>query len=144
MTGNDAGRSAQAAWAVMSELVLDNERRREVSEAIGLPFGRVRALRRIAAAPMTPGKLAAALGIEPANCTPVVNDLESRGLVERRPRPGDRRSKLLVATPAGARLGKRATRLLDRPPAVLENLPPDDLRTLAEILARIEQPKPGA
>jgi DNA-binding MarR family transcriptional regulator len=142
VTGNDAERSAQSAWAVMSELVLDNERRREVSEAVGLPFARVRALCRVAAAPMTPGALAAALTIEPANCTPLIDDLEKRGLVERRPNPDDRRSKLVVATPAGARLGKRATGLLSRPPAALANLPSDDLRRLAEILARVQPRQP--
>ena len=61
-----------------------------VSEAVGLPFARVRALRRIAASPRTVGVLAAALGIDAPNCTSVVDDLEERGLVERRARPMQR------------------------------------------------------
>ena len=32
----------------MSELVLDHQRRREVSDAVGLSFSRTRALRRVA------------------------------------------------------------------------------------------------
>ncbi len=52
-------RPARRAWSAMCDLVLDNERRREVSDALGLTFGRVRALRRIARHPMTMGELAA-------------------------------------------------------------------------------------
>lgn len=33
---------ARRAWAAMCDLVLDNERRREVSDALGLTFGRIR------------------------------------------------------------------------------------------------------
>lgn len=140
MSAPDADRAARSAWAAMAELVLDNERRHEVSAAVGLPFGRIRALRRIAAAPMALGELAAALGIDPPNCTAVVDDLERRGLVRRRPHPTDRRSKLVVATPEGARLAGEAQRLLEIPPPALSALAPDDLRTLAAILARVRAP----
>ncbi len=141
MTGTSTEGAARAAWAAMCDLVLDNVRRQEVSESVGLPFYRVRALRRIAASPMTLGELAAALGIDPPNCTPVVDDLEERGLVERRPHPTDRRSKLVVPTPTGTRLAKRAQRILDRPPAALQDLTPNDLRALTEILERVRTPR---
>ena len=42
----------------MADLVLDNERRREVSEQVGLSFGKIRALRRIAKRPMPMRELA--------------------------------------------------------------------------------------
>jgi len=143
MSDSDAEQAARAAWAVMNDLVLDNERRREVSEAVGLPFARVRALRRLAASPMTLGELAATLSIDPPNCTIVVDDLEQQRLVERRPHPTDRRSKLVVLTTTGVQLAERAQRLLDRPPAALQDLPPDDLRVLADILARVHLPRKG-
>ena len=38
---------ARAAWQIMADLVLDNQRRREVSDAVGLSFGKAKALRRI-------------------------------------------------------------------------------------------------
>jgi DNA-binding MarR family transcriptional regulator len=123
----------------MSDLVLDNTRRQEISDAVGLPFARVRALKRIAKAPMTLGELAVAMSVDPPNCTAVVDDLEKRGLVERRPHPTDRRSKLVAITPAGAKLAKQAKRLFDRPPADLEALSAADLRSLADILARIRR-----
>jgi DNA-binding MarR family transcriptional regulator len=143
VTGISADQAARAAWAVMSDLVLDIERRKEVSAAVGLPFARVRALRRIAVSPMTLGELAAALGIDPPNCTTVVDDLEERGLVERRPHPTDRRSKLVATTAQGTKLAKRAQSVLDRPPAALQNLTRDDLRALADVLARVRMPKAG-
>ena len=93
--------AARVAWSAMCDLVLDNRRRQQVSEAVGLPFGRLRALRRVAPAPMTMGELAAAIGVDAPNCTPVVDDLEARGLVERRPHPTDRRSRLVAATSEG-------------------------------------------
>ena len=121
----------------MCDLVLDNQRRQEVSEAVGLPFARVRALRRIADSPMTMGELAAALGVDAPNCTTVVDDLEERGLVERRPHPTDRRSRLVVTTATGARLARRANRILDRPPAALHELTLEDLDLLADVLGRV-------
>jgi DNA-binding MarR family transcriptional regulator len=140
MSGADTDRALHEAWAVMADLVLDNDRRQEVSEAVGLPFGRVRALRRIAGSSMTLGELAATLGIDPPNCTALVDDLEVRGLVERRPHASDRRSKVVVATPAGARLAAKARRILETPPARLRALSPGDVVTLADILARVRVP----
>ena len=84
--------TSREVWLLMSDLVLDNQRRREVSEALGMSFGRSRALRRLARLPMSMGELAAALEIDPANATTVVDDLEGLGLVRRRPHSTDRRT----------------------------------------------------
>jgi DNA-binding MarR family transcriptional regulator len=123
----------------MADLVLDNERRREVSEQTGLSFGKVKALRRIAGRPMSMRELAALLGMDPPNLTTVVDDLERSGLVERRAHATDRRVKLVAATPKGAALAQRAQEILDRPPAGLVDLPPDELETLVQILMRVRQ-----
>ncbi|MGP8058102.1 MAG: MarR family winged helix-turn-helix transcriptional regulator [Acidimicrobiales bacterium] len=144
MTDTRTEATARAAWAVMCELVLDNQRRNEVSEAVGLPFARVRALRRIANSPMTMGELATALGVDAPNCTTVVDDLEERGLVKRKPHPTDRRSRLVVTTAIGARLAKRANRIMDRPPPALRDLTPQDLDLLADVLARVRTVAKGA
>ncbi len=135
---------ARIAWSVMCDLVLDNRRRQHVSDAVGLPFGRLRALRRVAPAPMTMGDLAAAIGVDAPNCTPVVDDLEARGLVERRPHPTDRRSKLVAATPEGVRVAARADRIMEQPPAALDTLSPDELELLAGILAKVDAAVAGA
>jgi len=55
----------------MSDLVLDQVRRRRVSDELGMSFSRVRALRRIARQPMSMGELASALGIDRPNATVV-------------------------------------------------------------------------
>lgn len=131
--------AARAVWQAMADLVLDNERRREVSEEVGLSFGKVRALRRIAAKPMAMGELAALLGVDPPNLTTVVDDLEGAGLVERRAHPTDRRAKIVVATPAGAALARRAEEVLERPPVGLSELPAHDLKVLGRLLSRIKR-----
>lgn len=137
-------KAARQAWRAMANLVLDNERRREVSEQVGLSFGKIRALRRIADRPMPMGELAALLGMDPPNLTPLVDDLEHMGLVERRAHPTDRRAKLVVATAAGASLARRARQILERPPVGLSELPADDLELLGRILAQVRKdPEPG-
>ena len=128
-------RSAREAWQAMAGLVLDNQRRREVSEQTGVSFGTMRALRRIAGRPMPMRELAGLLGMEPPNLTAVIDDLEHSGLVERHPHPTDRRVKLVVATPKVPRWhdGRRNPR--PATPGLLD-LPADDLETLVRILAR--------
>src|SRR4051812_24799445 len=124
-------------WLLMSNLVLDNERRREVSEALGISFARARAVRRLARRPMAMRELAASLGIDPPNATVVVDDLESQGLVRRRPHPTDRRAKLVEATRKGKELARRADAILATPPPALSALGADELETLRRILESV-------
>src|SRR3954468_14586213 len=128
---------SREVWLLMSDLVLDHERRREVSEAVGISFGRARTVRRLARRPMSMGELAAALGIDPPNATVVVDDLESLGLVRRRPHPSDRRAKLVAATRKGKDMPPRADAILATPPPALAALSPGDLETLRVILERL-------
>ena len=125
-------------WMLMSDLVLDNLRRREVSEALGMSFGRARAIRRLAREPMSMGELATALDIDPPNATVLVDDLEAQGLVRRRPHPTDRRAKLVEATRRGKALARRADDILATPPAALGELSGDDLEALQRILAQVQ------
>lgn len=135
-------RVARDAWQAMADLVLDNERRRDVSDQVGLSFGKIKALRRIAARLMSMRELAALLVVDPPNLTPVVDDLERSGLVERQAHPTDRRVKLVVATPEGAALAEKANEILARPPVGLSELPADELETLLRILALVRGEHP--
>lgn len=141
MSGGSAKRAprsdAAAVWLLLSDLVVDNERRREVADAVGMSFGRARALRRLALRPMSMSELAAALGIDPPNATVVVDDLEALGLLRRRPHPSDRRAKLVEATAKGKQLARRADEILATPPAGLSDLDPEDLEQLLRILAKV-------
>jgi len=124
-------------WLLMSDLVLDHNRRREVSEELGISFARARAVRRVARKPMPMGELAASLGIDPPNATVLVDGLESQGLVLRRPHPTDRRAKVVEATPKGEALARRADEILATPPPALGDLGEDELETLRRILERV-------
>jgi DNA-binding MarR family transcriptional regulator len=137
-TSGRRDRAAREAWQAMADLVLNNERRREVSEEVGLSFGKIRALRWIARRPMPMSELASLLTVDPPNLTPVVDDLERAGLVERQPHPTDRRVKLVVATPEGAALAQTADEILAQPPARLCALPAEDLESLVRILAQLQ------
>src|SRR5436190_11695436 len=118
----NAGDAARDVWLLMSDLVLDNTRRREVSEALGMSFGRARASRLLSHAPMSMGELAAALGIDPPNATVLVDDLERQGLARRRPHPADRRAKVVEATRKGKALAHRADAILATPPPAVSGL----------------------
>src|ERR1700684_3106371 len=103
-------------------------------EEVGLSFGKIRALRRIARRPMPMSELASMLSVDPPNLTAVVDDLEAAGLVERQAHPTDRRVKLVVASPEGTALAHTADEILARPPASLCALPAEDLESLVRIL----------
>jgi DNA-binding MarR family transcriptional regulator len=126
--------TAQEVWLLMSDLVLDNQRRRQVTDATGMSFGRTRALRRLARRPMSMSELATMLGIDPPNATVLVTDMESQGLVRRRPHPTDGRAKLVEVTRKGRDIARRADTILAAPPAGLSELSPEELDTLARIL----------
>jgi DNA-binding MarR family transcriptional regulator len=128
---------AREVWLLMSDFVLDNGRRREVSEALGMSFGRTRAIRRLARRPLSMGELAAMLGIDPPNATVLVDDLESQGLVRRRPHPTDRRAKLVEATRKGKALARRADAILATPPPALSALSTDELEALRRVLTSV-------
>jgi DNA-binding MarR family transcriptional regulator len=143
---NDSRRDAAShlsreVWTLMSDLVLDHQRRRQVSEAVGLSFSRTRAVRRVADEPMSMGELAAALGIDRPNATVLVDDLEGQGLVRRRPHPTDRRAKMVEATRKGKNIAKRASEILGTPPAALSALGAEDLEALQRVLTSIAPQK---
>jgi DNA-binding MarR family transcriptional regulator len=134
---SDGADTSREVWLLMSDLVLDNTRRREVSEALGMTFGRARALRLLARRPMSMGELAGALGIDPANATVVVDELEALKLAQRRPHPTDRRAKVVEATRKGKGMARRADAILATPPPGLSALSAEDLATLRRILGDV-------
>ena len=136
MSKRDA--AAREVWLLMSDLVLDNERRRAVADAAGMSFGRARTIRRLARRPMSMGELAEALGIDRSNATVVVDDLEAQGYLRRKPHPTDRRAKLVEATAKGKRLARRAEEILATPPPALTALSADDLEALRALLERAQ------
>ncbi|MEU8117156.1 MarR family transcriptional regulator [Spirillospora sp. NPDC049024] len=132
--------TAARAWHNLRVLLHERgDRRREATEALGMSFFRVKALRYIAAAtaPLTLRGLAELLLTDRPYVTLVVDDLVGRGLVERTENPADRRSKLVTATAAGRAAAAEAERILDTPPPSLYDLPAEDLEVLDRIAARL-------
>jgi DNA-binding MarR family transcriptional regulator len=129
--------TAHHAWRSMQDLVLDNDQQRAVSEALGMSFTRLKALRRLAWKPMTGRQLADAIGSDPPHVTLIVDELEAKGLAERTPHPTDRRAKLVTITPSGRRAAQKAERMLGEPPAALLALPAEDLAVLDRIVAAV-------
>jgi DNA-binding MarR family transcriptional regulator len=87
--------------------------------------------------PLPMGRLARTLACDASNVTGLVDRLESRGLVRRRPSAEDRRVKVLVLTPSGARLRAMLVERMSSPPPALERLSAREQQALARILARL-------
>lgn len=80
--------------------------------------------------------LATRLGCDASNVTGIVDRLEARGLVVRRPAEHDRRVKELALTPAGLSARAVLIDLLGQPPEPIARLSPSDQQALCEILRR--------
>jgi DNA-binding MarR family transcriptional regulator len=82
--------------------------------------------------------LAEVLGLDPSQVVLLVDELAAVGLVERRPSPVDRRTKLVAATPTGRTAQRRAARHaaegLERQ---LAGLTAEEQGTLRGLLARV-------
>jgi DNA-binding MarR family transcriptional regulator len=132
---------ADQVWRSMSSLVLDNKDRwrRAVVDRTGLPFSRIRILRRLASQPMTVKEVAEAATIDAPAATVAVNDLEARGLVVRQPHPDNRRCKMVSLTEAGRDIIAVLDDTDDPAPEVLATLDEQDLQALRAILARLGQ-----
>ncbi|MFJ2826554.1 MarR family winged helix-turn-helix transcriptional regulator [Streptomyces sp. NPDC087263] len=81
----------------------------EYEDAAGehaLTGAQARLLSLLSLEPLPMRRLAQKLKCEPSNVTGIVDRLEVRGLVERRPDPTDRRVKLAAATEEGLRVAR--------------------------------------
>jgi DNA-binding MarR family transcriptional regulator len=137
VAGDERTPSAREVWSLMCDVVFANVRRREASEAVGLSWVRLRAIRRLARQPMSMSELAHSLTIDPPNATVVVDELETLGLVRRRAHPTDRRAKVVEATRKGKNLAERADEILSIPPPELDRLTDKELQTVWRILAGV-------
>ena len=132
-------RLADEVWRSMAALVIDNRDtwKRSAVEQTGLPFSRIRILRRLARRPMTVKQVAAAATIDAPAATVAVNDLEDRGLVVRRTDPANRRCKLVSLTDAGRAVVAMIDAIDDPAPDPLAALGDAELKTLRAILDKL-------
>jgi DNA-binding MarR family transcriptional regulator len=130
---------AGQVWRLMAAVVHENRDgwKRAVIEQSGLPFSRIRVLRRLAAAPMTVKGVADAAALDAPAATVAINDLEERGLVVRQIDPGNRRSKTVSITPAGRELVARIDAVEDPAPAAVAALTDAELVALQALLRKL-------
>jgi DNA-binding MarR family transcriptional regulator len=83
------------------------------------------------------GHLADRLACDASNVTGLVDRLESRGLIRRRPSDRDRRIKVLQLTPAGLRVRDMLVERMSTPPPILDRLSPRERQALVRILSRL-------
>jgi len=129
---------AEEAWELFWRIFRDDKpRRMAVFSELGLSFQQAMALGHLESdEPLPMSALAGALQCDNSNVTGIVDRLEDRGLVERRPAEHDRRVKMLAITPAGADIRARLAERLEVPPEPLARLSADDQRALRDIMRR--------
>jgi DNA-binding MarR family transcriptional regulator len=130
---------ADEVWRTMAALVIDNRDswKRAVVERSGLPFSRIRVLRRLTKGPMTVKQVAQAATMDAPAATVAVNDLEDRGLAVRTPDPTNRRCKMVSLTDAGVDLVRSIEAVDDPAPDVLHVLDDSELNTLSALLVKL-------
>lgn len=130
---------ADQVWRMMSAVVIDNKDawRRAAVNRTGLPFSRIRILRRLSRHPMTVKQVAEAATLDAPAATVAVNDLESRGLVSREIDPENRRCKLVSLTDAGRKVVAILDEIEDPAPSALAALGSQDLAALHRIFAKL-------
>ncbi len=90
--------------------------------------------------PLMQADLAERVGVGRASMGSLVDSLESRGFVERRPKPGDRRVWLVAITPAGEQVARQISKIDERLRAELrEGISRKERRELTQLLNRLRE-----
>jgi MarR family transcriptional regulator, organic hydroperoxide resistance regulator len=136
MTAREA--TAREAWSLLMELAFANKARFIGAMAdFDLTPVQGHVLRILGnQGPLAMSELAEALSCDASNVTGMVDRLEARALVERRPGARDRRVKEIVLTPAGVELRGHVLERMSEPPAAIASLSVRDQRVLRDVLAR--------
>jgi DNA-binding MarR family transcriptional regulator len=138
--GSGRGTKADVAKDVWTEFLgyffAHRERTFGAVTELGLTPGHMKALFELGPdAGCSMSELANTLHCDASNATWLVDRLEERGLVERRPHPRDRRVKSVVLTPAGVEMKQRLVEKLSEPPTDLVAL---DREALEQLRAALE------
>jgi DNA-binding MarR family transcriptional regulator len=129
---------AGEAWILMRDLYISQRPRiNAITGELGLGPADALALHRLdPGRPVTMGELAHDLSYDSSNITGIVDRLEERGYVERRPSARDRRAKLVCVTPTGERVRRRLIARMTEAPPPLAGLSEADQVTLRDVLRR--------
>jgi DNA-binding MarR family transcriptional regulator len=130
--------TAREAWRLLMELAFANKARFMATMAeFDLTPVQGHVLRLLEPEqPLPMNDLAGALHCDASNVTGLVDRLEQRRLVERRPGARDRRVKELLLTAEGVAVRARVLERMWEPPEAINSLSARDLRALCDILLR--------
>jgi DNA-binding MarR family transcriptional regulator len=130
---------AADAWRAMVDLLQSRKDTfLEIASSLGITPGHVHALLSIDAAQGQPMRtLATAWKCDASNVTFLVDRLEQKGFVERRPSLGDRRVRTVALTESGRSAQEAIRARLYEPPASLLELSVGELELLADVLHRV-------
>jgi DNA-binding MarR family transcriptional regulator len=137
LTGKDA--VAAEAWRAIFDFIVATagQRSRAIGE-MGLTPNDSRALASLDLhRGRTMGSLAEEWKSDASTVTWIVDRLEARGLVQRKPHPTDRRARLVVLTPAGARLKRKNMKRMYIPPPALLKLEMQELVVLRDAAKKL-------
>src|SRR3954467_7523519 len=136
LSGTATRSAASEAWALIAELFTSQRTRfLAIAAEFDLAPAQLGALKALdPQAPVPMRELTQALACDNSNVTGIVDRLESRGLVERRAAPHDRRVKMLYVTPQGAELRARVQARMEEPPEALKRLTAEEQAQLRELL----------
>lgn len=102
-----------------------------------LTGAQARVLALLSIRPMPMRRIAQKLKCEPSNVTGIVDRLETRGLVERRPDPSDRRVKLAAPTEKGRQTARQLRDGLNFAREPLADLSVEERTVLRDLLRRM-------
>ena len=134
---------ANEVWRLLLQVLIGQRRYRfaQVATETGLSLPQSFALQQLnpEGRPESMRALAQCLQVDPSAITGLVDRLETKGLVERRPDPDDRRVKALVLTPRGKRVRAHLRQILDEPPPALSRVDDERLRVMRDVLAAMRE-----
>jgi DNA-binding MarR family transcriptional regulator len=127
------------AWSLIAEL-FTSQRTRFLAiasefELAPAQLGALKALDPETPIPMR--DLALALACDNSNVTGIIDRLEDRGLVERRPSKEDRRVKMLVVTDAGAEIRRQVKQRMEEAPEPIKRLTEDEQIALRDLMRKV-------
>jgi DNA-binding MarR family transcriptional regulator len=131
------GSAAAEAWALLRTLFgLQRRRFLIAAAALDLHPAQAGALMQLAS-PLPMNELAARLACDNSNVTGLIDRLEARGLVSRRPSSDDRRVKHVVLTDAGQQLRDQMLDRVAQPTRGFQRLSEGEHRQLRDLLERV-------
>lgn len=114
-----------------------HEEYEQAADRHSLTGAQARLLALLSREPLPMRRIAERLKCEPSNVTGIVDRLEARGLVERRPDPDDRRVKLAAVTAAGRETAERLREELKFAREPLARLSHAERTSLRDLLQRM-------